>query len=114
MSDDKCPYCDAKVEICHDDGYGYDEDEFFQQECGSCGKSFVFETSILVVHETFKADCLNGEPHKFKKTITFPPKYARMRCSTCGTERKCTDEEMNGKDMNPIIQLTRVSNCDIF
>jgi hypothetical protein len=96
MSDDKCPYCDAKVEICHDNGYGYDEGELFEQECGSCGKSFVYETSILILHETFKADCLNGEPHNFKKTNTIPPECATMRCTACDEERPCTKEEMEG------------------
>ena len=25
MSDEKCPYCGHEIEICHDDGYGYEE-----------------------------------------------------------------------------------------
>jgi hypothetical protein len=25
MNDIECPYCDAENEVCHDDGYGYEE-----------------------------------------------------------------------------------------
>ncbi len=25
MKDINCPYCDAELDICHDDGFGYEE-----------------------------------------------------------------------------------------
>jgi hypothetical protein len=33
MSDVKCPYCGTEQEINHDDGYGYDEGKYYEQEC---------------------------------------------------------------------------------
>ena len=84
MSDVYCPYCGKAQDINHDDGYGYEEEMKHQQECVSCGKSFVFTTSISFYYEVEKADCLNGEPHKLKKTATIPAEYAKMRCEVCG------------------------------
>jgi hypothetical protein len=66
MSDINCPYCDAGLDICHDDGFGYDEDRRHEMECWKCRKNFVFTTSIHFYYEAEKADCLNGEPHKLK------------------------------------------------
>jgi DNA-directed RNA polymerase subunit RPC12/RpoP len=87
MSKDvKCPYCGADVEINHDDGYGYEEDVIFSQECSECEKEFVYTISIEINHKAKRADCLNGSPHKYEKTATTPPKYARMRCVDCGDE----------------------------
>ena len=33
MKDVECPYCYADQEINHDDGYGFDEDQLYEQEC---------------------------------------------------------------------------------
>jgi glutaredoxin len=33
MSDVQCPYCNADIDIDHDDGYGYEEDKTFMQTC---------------------------------------------------------------------------------
>ena len=93
MSDVKCPYCGGRQEICHDDGYGYDEDAIYSQECSGCKKDFIFTVAILLTYETHKAPCLNGEPHDYQKTRTHPVEYARMRCSVCGEEREMTAEE---------------------
>lgn len=82
-----CPYCGATVKISHDDGYGYEEDELYQQDCRECGKTFVYDTCITFYHTTHKADCLNGGKHVWKKTITFPVEFARMRCTLCGEEK---------------------------
>lgn len=94
MSDVKCPYCGEEQEINHDDGYGYEQGELHNQECGDCGKSFAFETCISIDHVAFQADCLNDGNHVFKPTKTFPKECSRMRCETCGEIRKCTEEEM--------------------
>lgn len=94
MSDVNCPYCDAEQEINHDDGYGYEEDGDYQQECGDCEKTFAYTTSIIFLHRANKADCLNGSEHKYKPTITYPKKYTRMMCSDCGDRRDCTPEEL--------------------
>ncbi len=72
MDDVECPYCGAGQEICNDDGHGMEEDVKHEQECSECEKYFIFTTSILVLHEASKADCLNGAPHDYAPTITYP------------------------------------------
>jgi hypothetical protein len=87
MSDFECPYCGAEGDINHDDGYGYDEGDTHNQMCRHCEKTFVYTTSISFYYEVEQADCLNGAPHHFKKTKTFPPEYVRLRCEVCGEEK---------------------------
>jgi len=82
-NDVKCPYCDEYNEICHDDGYGYEEERLHQQECSECEKTFTFTTFIYFSYEAYKADCLNGGEHEFEKTITYPPEFAKLRCIHC-------------------------------
>ena len=95
MHDDiECPYCGAEQEINHDDGYGYEEDTAFEQECGSCEKTFAFTASIIFMHEAKKADCLNGGEHKYKPTMTVPRRYTKMHCVDCDHSRQPTDVEM--------------------
>lgn len=94
-ADCECPYCAAMQEICHDDGYGYEEDGIYQQECSDCGKKFAYTTRIHFYYEVAKADCLNGAEHKWKQTITVPREFTRMRCTDCGEERKPTEEEIS-------------------
>lgn len=91
---DKCPYCDERVEINHDDGYGLEEDGQHQQECGCCGKTFVYRTCIIIDHVLEKSDCLNGlSDHDFKPSKTYPKWMTYMQCSTCGLDRQLTDVE---------------------
>jgi transposase-like protein len=94
MSDIECPYCDHDIEINHDDGFGYDEGVTHQYQCPSCEKSFVFTTSISFYYDAEKADCLNDGEHEWKPTTTIPRLASRMCCSTCGDERRPTEEEM--------------------
>jgi hypothetical protein len=93
MSDISCPYCDADLDICHDDGYGYEEGVKHHMECDHCGKSFVFETCISFDYYPEKADCLNGGDHDYSPSRTFPKEFTRMICKTCGDERQPTEEE---------------------
>lgn len=65
MSDIACPYCNAEMEICHDDGFGCEEDVAHEMECHKCDKSFVFHTSIIFLYNAAKADCLNGAHHPY-------------------------------------------------
>jgi len=96
MSDINCPYCGSEEEICHDDGYGYDENQNHNQSCGNCGKTFVYTTAIIFLHETFKADCLNEESeHDWIPTNTFPSQFTQMKCSVCDETRELTQEEKN-------------------
>lgn len=91
--DINCPYCDAGLNINHDNGFGYQEDIKHQMECENCNKTFVFTTSISFYYEAEKADCLNGKKHKYEKTITFPKEFSKMRCVFCDDERELTDNE---------------------
>ena len=93
MKDVECPYCGTEQDISHDDGQGYAEDEQHQQWCRNCEKYFVFTTSISFSYDASKADCLNGSPHNFKSTQTWPKEFTRMRCEDCGEERKLTEAE---------------------
>jgi endogenous inhibitor of DNA gyrase (YacG/DUF329 family) len=88
-----CPYCDEEVEINHDDGIGYEEDETHNQPCPNCGKYFVYTTSIHFYYEAEKADCLNGSEHTFEQTHTIPKTATRMRCTVCDEERQPTRSE---------------------
>ena len=85
--DTECPYCGADIEINHDDGYGYSEDDLHQQKCGECGKTFTYNTTICFYYRAHKAECLNGGYHDYRKTNTIPAEFARMRCRTCGDEK---------------------------
>ena len=94
MSKDfKCPYCETWQDICHDDGFGYAEDELHQEECCGCGKTFVFTTSITYNYEAQKADCLNGGQHKYVASVTYPKSCTKMVCETCGDRRSPTVKE---------------------
>ena len=91
MDDVKCPYCNKDQEINHDDGYGYAEDRLYEQECWSCEKTFVYETTISFYYDATKADCLNGAEHPFKKVMSHPNPYPdHVRCPECGKEERGT------------------------
>jgi len=89
----ECPYCNEPLEVNHDDGGGYSEDELHQMECWNCNKSFVFRTSISYYYEPEKADCLNDGKHDYKKTNTFPVEFSKMQCTMCDNSREMTDAE---------------------
>ncbi len=89
-SDVDCPYCGKGNDINHDDGYGYEEGELFEQECGDCGKTFAYSSSMSWNHEAFEAPCLNGEPHKWKQCGGYPAEafIGRFECPDCGKEER--------------------------
>lgn len=91
--DIECPYCEQDLDICHDDGFGYEEGVKHQMECSHCGKSFVFETSISFYYEPEKADCLNDDNHDYKITRSYPKEFSEMECTMCGDKRELTDDE---------------------
>lgn len=93
MTDVDCPYCGKGQEINHDDGYGYEEDRIFEQECGDCEKVFAYTTSIIYHYDAKQADCLNGGEHDWYAPWTYPRKYTRMMCRDCGDRRQPTEEE---------------------
>lgn len=88
MKDVECPYCGADIEIDHDGGYGYEENELHQQDCPECGQAFVYETSISFTYAAYSAPCLNGEPHDYSMTLTYPPEFAHLRCNICGEDKE--------------------------
>ena len=87
MRDVQCPYCRASVEINHDDGYGYEEGETYEQEC-SCGKTFGYTTSIIFTHDVFKAPCMNDGEHDWQDVHGCPVGYQsnRLYCSVCNKD----------------------------
>jgi hypothetical protein len=91
--DVECPYCGKKQNIDHEDGYGYKEDELYQQQCEECDNYFTYTTIISFDYYVSKADCLNGGNHVFKSTRHYPVEYTKMRCDMCGEERNPTEEE---------------------
>ncbi len=87
MNDIECPYCDTPLDIEHDDGQGYKEDEQHQQQCDSCDKTFVFTTSVSYCYDPIKADCLNGGKHDMKPVMALPKHWPDWkRCADCGHE----------------------------
>lgn len=94
MSKDlECPNCGEYIEICHDDGFGYEEGTLHEQNCGHCDKNFAFTTSICYYYEGFKADCLNDGEHLYEPTTTFPKMFTKMTCKTCDDTRVPTLDE---------------------
>lgn len=100
MKDVDCPYCGEAQEINHDDGYGYNEDRTYEQQCGDCDKNFTFTTSISFYYDAKQADCLNGSPHKMKPVISSAkdiwPDW--KRCEDC-------DYEERGRYVEPIEEI---------
>lgn len=82
MSDLKCPYCDEDLEVCHDDGAGYEEGRLHEMECRQCEKVFGFQTTICFHYEPQQVACWNGEPHVWveKPQPSWPES---KRCSSC-------------------------------
>lgn len=94
MSEIECPYCGQEQNINHDDGFGYEEGVSHQMECCNCGKRFIFQTEMTYYYQAYKADCLNGEPHDWQVTKTYPKSFRKMQCSMCDEERNLAPEEL--------------------
>lgn len=87
MRDVECPYCEHEQDIDHDDGYGYEEDAVYEQECPACGKTFVYTTSVSYHYGVKRADCLNGGEHALEPVHHYPPHWPDWRrCADCGRE----------------------------
>lgn len=88
MREVTCPYCGKRVEINHDDGYGYTEGETYQQECDKCNKTFVYYTTKILCYDVYKAPCLNGEDHCWEDVQGAPEGYQsnRKRCKWCNKD----------------------------
>jgi glutaredoxin len=91
MSDAECPYCLKDTEICHDDGYGYDESRVYEQECVHCGKTFAYRTRISFDYDTEQAPCMNGGDHYYLKRCRYGIRgqaETYMQCKVCEHELK--------------------------
>jgi hypothetical protein len=87
MTDVECPYCGTGIEICHDDGYGMEEEKLYEWQCHKCDKFFVFRICFDIEHTAYKADCLNGGEHDYKKICEYPSERTLVRCTMCGNEK---------------------------
>ena len=92
-SEVECPYCGTDQYVDHEDGYGYEEDVLYNQECVKCRKYFTYTTMITYTHEAYEADCMNDGEHVWEPTVTYPIEATRMRCKTCDEERTPTFDE---------------------
>ncbi len=93
MSDLECPYCEAGLDVNHDDefGFGCDEDVAHQMKCKECGKTFVFHTVVYRDYDPQKADCLNGSNHRVGEWYPCGIGYKQRRGEGCDqrqSERK--------------------------
>jgi hypothetical protein len=77
MSDVNCPYCGTEQEINHDDGYGYEEDRDYEQDCVSCYKTFKFSTSICY---SYSVECQDGDHDMEPFGAKWPHMY---QCKNC-------------------------------
>ena len=105
-----CPYCDAELNVCHDDGFGYQEGVKHEMQCDECEKSFVFETSISFYYEPEKAECLNEGVHDYEPTNVTPKCFTKMRCNMCDYERELTDKERTDLDIPTIEEYYKSIN----
>lgn len=74
-----CPYCGYQFS---DSGeladYGGGE-----TQCDECNKNFLFEPDYSVSYCSWKADCLNGSPHKWLKPEEYLKGRFFRRCDLC-------------------------------
>jgi hypothetical protein len=102
MKDLKCPYCGHEFDIDRCDGEGCTEDVLEQKQCPKCEMFFVFNTTIVFIHETHEAACLNGSPHNYVITATYPKECSKMVCTMCDDTRELTDEERKAHNIGSI------------
>lgn len=88
IEDVECPYCEKWNEIDHDDGYGYQEDEVFQQECRHCEKTFGYNTATIYHYTAIKMPCANGGKHELVDVVRYPKEFGvgKKRCVNCDEE----------------------------
>ena len=113
MSDVNCPYCDKELYINHDDGYGYNEDEIYTQECEFCNKTFTYTVFISYSYTAKEAPCQNGEPHNLKTIKGIPEelfKY-KARCIWCN-EEVITDKAKHEKSVKKLNEFYK--NAKLF
>ncbi len=80
MSDIKCPFCGHEQDICHDDGFGYEEDVAHEEYCNACGKHFVFYTSVTFNYEAQCGEEDDACDFDDEGTKNFPDHRQCKRC----------------------------------
>lgn len=89
MRDITCPYCGTEQDICHDDGFGYSEDELHVMECASCDRGIGFTTSILFCYsDAKKVPCWDTGDHVFR-----PPSADQVKARFLGFDMSAEDME---------------------
>jgi hypothetical protein len=86
----ECPYCNQWTELNHDDGYGYEEGETFNDECEHCSRVFVYTSSMTWYFDARQAPCKNAQPHDWQQIIGYPKEafIGRFRCTFCDEEER--------------------------
>ena len=92
MNDIECPYCGYEMEVCHDDGFGYEEGVPHEMECSECEKSFAFYTTISFDYEAIETPCKNGDADHLGCNTIYgffaddDQLCYKSKCSLCGIE----------------------------
>lgn len=98
--DIECPYCGEAQDICHDDGYGYEEDLLHRQGCEKCGNTFGYRTLISYSYVAEKVSCFNGQQCEFnessRQTFGNGETVIFSRCQHCD----CVKSEVVKNDAN--------------
>lgn len=76
MSDIRCPKCGTEQEVNHDDGYGYAEDETFEQDCVECGYEIHFTTRVSFDYNVYCSD-----QHELYQPLDDKPDF--YMCENC-------------------------------
>lgn len=92
MSDVNCPNCGEGQEINHDDGYGYEEDQDFEQQCSDCNYTFIFTTGILYVYNT---ECQEDDHDMQPFGDKWPNMYGCEKCDH--SELRSAIQSVEGK-----------------
>ena len=86
MEDITCPYCEYGFEY---QGDGVGNEEYFEEECPKCEKSFIVRAEYSVDYYSNKAPCLNGGKHTWESMCGAPKEFFKdkFRCKYCNEER---------------------------
>jgi len=102
-----CPYCETDIDDPDD---CYAPETTYEHQCPACEKHFVFTVDYIRDYSAAKAECLNGAPHDYKETTTFPRQYTRLRCSMCDDHKPISDArraELKAQDEAQCAALTK-------
>ena len=92
-----CPYCKQEFEY---QGDGVDNNQFFEEECPECEKSFMVQAEYSVDFYSHKAPCLNGGDHLWEAICGVPKEFFKdkYRCKWCKEEKKFSEKPKDVKE----------------